>query len=114
MAATMTVQFDEFQTRRIERVAGMMGLAPETFSLFSILKATEDVERLERIVRDPDLKAQLRDVCDLRKLGKLTPEDFEREVAELLSMPEDDQWGVDEGEEPEWPAADGPGLELPK
>jgi hypothetical protein len=92
MAATMTVKFDEFETRRIERVAAMMGLAPETFSLFSILKATEDVERLERVVRDPDLKAQLRDVCDLRKLGQLTAEDFEREVSELLSMPDDAAW----------------------
>jgi hypothetical protein len=92
MAATMTVQFDEFQTRRIERVAAMMGLAPETFSLFAIVKAAEDIENLERVIRDPDLRAQLRDVCDLRKLGKLSPADFAREVEELLSMPEDDQW----------------------
>jgi hypothetical protein len=87
MAATMTVQFDEFETRRIERVAAMMGLAPETFSLFAIVKAADDIENLEKIMRDPDLKVQLKDVVDLKKLGKLTAEDFEREVVELLSMP---------------------------
>jgi hypothetical protein len=94
-AKDLIIQFDEFQARRVERFAKMFDLTPEDFCEFSIIKTANDIENFERIVRDPDLKSQLREIVELKKSGKLSPEEFAGEVEELLSMPGDDEWTPD-------------------
>jgi hypothetical protein len=79
-------------TKRLERCASRLGITVEDFMVFSALRCAEDLEALERVTSDHDILNQLRDVLDLRKLGVMTPEDFAREVEELLSMPADDEW----------------------
>jgi hypothetical protein len=94
-AKDLNISFDDNFTGRIERMAARLKIKPEDFGLFSIIRCLEDFENLERIVVQPDLRAQLADTLELRRLGKLPIEDFAREVEELAAMPSDDAWTAD-------------------
>lgn len=91
-AKDLKIKFDGEMAARVERVAARLHLSLEDLCEFSIVKAVEDMEHLARVCLDTYLREQLRDVLDLRKLGVLPQADFEREVEELLGLPDDDQW----------------------
>lgn len=78
-------------TERIERMAAKLNISAEDFKLFSAVKCLEDLEYLDRVVADPDLRRQAAELVALRKLGKLDDAELAGMLLELFEVvdPED-------------------------
>ena len=75
----------------LKAVAAWCGMQPEDFLKLAGLSLADALTGLYTAMsRDPDIRAQVKDVVELRRLGKLDDSDLAQELAELGAR--DDQW----------------------
>jgi hypothetical protein len=79
---------------RIEALARKIKIPPETFCFFAVVDTLKVLEGLEHVASDGDLRDQLRDLVELRRLKALDDSEFAREIEELSSVGDrdDDEW----------------------
>ena len=79
---------------RIEALARKIRIPAETFCFFAVVDTLKILEGLESVAKDEPLRAQLRDLVELRRLKAFTDVEFAREIEELASVGDrsDDAW----------------------